>query len=105
MPLRSRIAFTESRLRKHLLFRLHRSRGAKKSGPKYAPGRTQKVEEAKKVRALCTEARKKRLKGEALHEYICTNMKREILSDSSWWKRLLRNPKSKIENDKGGSDF
>src|SRR4051812_17900030 len=32
----------------------------------------------------------KGLKGERLHEYICFNMKREIRSDPSWWKRLLR---------------
>jgi hypothetical protein len=69
---------------------LHRSRGAKKQGPKMSTGRIQKMGDAQKVKRLWNSGRKKGLKGERLHEYICVNMKREIRSDPSWWKRLLR---------------
>src|SRR5256885_110251 len=74
----------------NLINRLHRSRGAKKQGPKMSAGRMQKLDEAKQVKALHEQARKLKLKGEALHEFICVKMKRDILSDPSWWKRLLR---------------
>lgn len=68
-----------------LINRLHRSRGAKKQGPKMSAGRVAKLDEAKKVKDLWKSAKKRGLKGESLHEFICTNMKRDILSDPSWW--------------------
>lgn len=73
-----------------LINRLHRSHGAKKQGPKLSPARTQKLDEAKQVKALREKARKLKLKGEALHEFICHQMKRDPRSDPSWWKRLLK---------------
>ena len=73
-----------------LINRLHRSRGAKKQGPKLSPARTQKLDEAKQVKQLYQTAKKRGLKGDALHDYICTAMKRDLRSDPSWWKRLLR---------------
>ena len=45
-------------------------------------------------------ARKKKIKGEALHEYICAALKRDPRSDPSWWKRLLANQKSQIKIQK-----
>jgi hypothetical protein len=81
-----------------LINRLHRSRGAKKQGPKLSPARIQKLDEAKQVKALREKARKLKLKGEALHDFICVQMHRDPRSDSSWWKRLLRNQKSQFKN-------
>jgi hypothetical protein len=73
-----------------LIISLHRARGAKRQGPKLSAGRIEKLSDKKKVRSLWAEARKKGLKGEKLHEFICQGMPRDIRSDPSWWKRLLR---------------
>jgi hypothetical protein len=73
-----------------LINRLHRSRGAKKQGPKMSAGRIQKLEEARQVKTLREQARKRGLRGDSLHEFICKAMKRDPRSDPSWWKRLLR---------------
>jgi hypothetical protein len=73
-----------------LIGRLHRARGASRQGPKWSSGRVEKQGEARKVRELITEAKAKRIKGEALHEFICKEMKRDPASDASWWKRLKR---------------
>lgn len=72
-----------------LITRLHRSRGAKRQGPKLSSGRIQKLQEAKKVRSLWQSGSRNGLKGERLHEFICQAMKHDIRSDPSWWKRLL----------------
>jgi hypothetical protein len=73
-----------------LITRLHRSRGAKKQGPKLSQTRIEKLDEARQVRKLLEKARKKGLRGDSLHEFICIQMKRDIRSDPSWWKRLRR---------------
>jgi hypothetical protein len=73
-----------------LINRLHRAQGAKKQGPKMSLGRIQKLAEAKKVKALWQAGKKRGLKGELLHNYICAAMHRDLRTDPSWWKRLLR---------------
>jgi hypothetical protein len=73
-----------------LINRLHRSHGSKRQGPKLSPARIQRLDEAKKVTSLRETARKKKIKGEALHEFICSKMHRDVRSDPSWWKRLLK---------------
>jgi hypothetical protein len=72
-----------------LISRLHRSRGAKKQGPKLSPAQTQKLADAIKVQKLFQQSCKQGLKGEALHQFLCERMKRDPRSDRSWWKRLL----------------
>jgi hypothetical protein len=73
-----------------LINRLHRSRGAKKQGPKLSSARIEKLDDAKKVRAAWQAARTKGLKGDRLHDFICQATRRDARSDPSWWKRLLR---------------
>jgi len=63
-------------------------------------GRMMKLDEAKKVRAAWEAARKQKIKGDALHEFICGRLNRDPRSDPSWWKRLLANQKSQIKNQK-----
>ena len=73
-----------------LIGRLHRAQGASKQGPKWSSGRVEKAEEARKMRELIAEGRKKGLKGMGLHDFLCEQMKRDPASDPSWWKRLKR---------------
>ena len=73
-----------------LINRLHRSRGAKKQGPKLSPGRIAKLDEARQVQKAWAAGRKKGLKGDKLHDFICEALKHDSRSDASWWKRLLR---------------
>jgi hypothetical protein len=56
----------------NIINRLHRARGAKKQGPKMSAGRIEKLADAKRVKRLWNSARTKGLKGDALHEYICS---------------------------------
>src|ERR1051326_7862404 len=60
-----------------LINRLHRSRGAQKQGPKLSSARIEKLDEGKHVKAVREKASKLKLKGEALHDYICAAMKRD----------------------------
>jgi hypothetical protein len=78
-----------------IINRLHRVRGAKKSGPKYAPGRIEKLSLRQRATQAYASARKQKLTGEKLHEFMCAALKRDPRSDPSTWKRLIiRKPRS-----------
>src|SRR4029079_4531708 len=82
-----------------LINRLHRSRVEKRQGPKLSQTRIQKQKDTRRVKALCQTAKREKIKGENLHEYLCQKMHRDLRSDPSWWKRMLYSKSSKNVGD------
>lgn len=70
--------------------KLHKAHGIARQGPKLSPGRMEKDKEASKVRALTAEAKQLGLRGEKKEEFVLKGMNKDLRTDGSWSKRLLK---------------
>ncbi|MDZ4402098.1 hypothetical protein [Prosthecobacter sp.] len=78
--------------------RIHRVHGAMNQGPKLSAARTERIQEAQKVKALWEAAKKQNLRGDKRVEHVLTAMKKDPRTDPSWVKRHLRLAKSSDQN-------
>ena len=75
--------------------KIHRAHGPRRQGPQFSAGRIQQHADAIKAKKLWAEALGKGLHGDDRYEYVCEHMKKDVRTDSSWLKRLLRIGKKK----------
>jgi hypothetical protein len=73
-----------------LIGRLHRTRGARKQGPKLSVARMERMKESRVARKLWDEAKCQGLRGEERYEYVRSRMGRDVRMDPGWLKKLLR---------------
>jgi len=69
---------------------LHKAHGPTRQGPKLSPSRIERMNESDRARFFVAEAKRRHLRGEARHEFICAMMRRAPTADPSWLKRLLK---------------